>query len=333
MRAMAYSSLVQCEKCGYENFPQHRFCGMCGAGLRLPGPDRSRPIAGSQPTAPARQDAGPPVSGPSFLGLGSEPTAREGASYLLEDDRGSRHRGRYLALILLIAAIAVAAWHRRQDLAALAAMWSNRQSSLASQVAPVIPADTNTHADQARTGDSNTTTPSPTSNGSTSTSTPADVVSAGVIPTESSVPAPAQSSQPSRSEGQAPAGLDESRHVQPETATTQPTAKAASPAAAFGRMETEGEKYLYGAGVPQNCARAESSLLMAAQHSDARAQSVLATMYATGHCVSRDLPLSYLWFSRASHQDPSNARIEQDLRIVWSQMTADERQLALRSEP
>jgi len=330
---MARSSLVQCERCGYENFPQHSFCGMCGAGLRPPGPDSSRPIAGNRPTAPARQDAEPPVSGPSFLGLGSEPTAREGASYLLEDDRGSGHRGRYLVLILLIAAISAAAWHRHQDLAALAAMWSHRQSSAASQAAPAVPASTNTQVEQLRTGDLTTTTPSPTSKAPTSTSSAAVLASAGVIPTEGSTPAPMQSSQPERSERQASAGPDESSLAQPTTAATRPTVMAASSETADHSLEAEGERYLYGTGVPQNCARAQSSLLTAAQHSDAKAQSMLGTMYATGHCVSRDLPLSYLWFSRAFHQDPSNARVEQDLRIVWNQMTSDERQMALRSGP
>jgi len=338
MRAMAYSSLVQCEKCGYENFPQHRFCGMCGAGLRLPGAVGARPIAGQKPSS-ARQEATRPVSGPSFLGLGDERLGdergqRKGASYLLvEDDRASRHRGRYLALILLIAAIVVAAWHRREGLAGLAAMWSDGQPSSISKAAPAMPVNGDTQADQPRTGDLTTTTQPLTSSAPTSQSSSADVASAGVIPADGSVPALAQSSQANRSEGQAPAGLGESLGMQPTTATTEPTSKGASPQPAFGRMETEGEKYLYGAGVPQNCAQAQSSLLTAAQHSDAKAQSVLGTMYATGHCVSRDLPLAYLWFSRASHLDPRDERIEQDLRVVWSQMTADERQLALHSGP
>ena len=89
---------------------------------------------------------------------------------------------------------------------------------------------------------------------------------------------------------------------------------------------------MYGNGVPQNCARAQKNLLAAAARSNAKAQSVLGTMYATGHCATRDLPAAYHWFARALHQDPSNARIEEDLKVLWGQMTPEERQAALQGE-
>ena len=97
-------------------------------------------------------------------------------------------------------------------------------------------------------------------------------------------------------------------------------------------LEIQGEKYLYGSGVPANCGLAQKSLLAAAERSNTKAQSVLGTMYATGHCASRDLPLAYRWFARALHQDPNNTRIQDDLKVLWSQMSADERQLALKAE-
>ncbi len=97
-------------------------------------------------------------------------------------------------------------------------------------------------------------------------------------------------------------------------------------------IEAEGERYLYGNGVPENCGRARKSLLAAAQRSNAKAQNVLGTMYATGHCATRDLPTAYRWFSRSLHKDPGNTRIEQDLKVLWSQMTPEEQKLALRSE-
>jgi TPR repeat protein len=107
---------------------------------------------------------------------------------------------------------------------------------------------------------------------------------------------------------------------------------AAAPAAQASDLEAEGEKYLYGNGVPENCTRARTNLLAAAQHSNAQAQNVLGTMYATGHCATRDLPTAYRWFSRSLRKDPSNTRIEQDLKVLWNQMTPEERQLALRDE-
>jgi TPR repeat protein len=97
-------------------------------------------------------------------------------------------------------------------------------------------------------------------------------------------------------------------------------------------LVTEGEKYLYGNGVPENCARARKDLLAAAEHSNARAQSVLGTMYATGHCATRDLPFSVRWPQCALHKDPTNTRIEQKCEILWGQMSTTERQIAQSKE-
>jgi TPR repeat protein len=54
-------------------------------------------------------------------------------------------------------------------------------------------------------------------------------------------------------------------------------------------------------------------------------------MYATGHCVGRDLPTAYRWFARALHQEPQNSRISADLQVLWRQMTPQEKQLATSS--
>jgi len=52
-------------------------------------------------------------------------------------------------------------------------------------------------------------------------------------------------------------------------------------------------------------------------------------MYATGHCVDRNVISAYRWFAQALHNDRSNTRIEQDLRVLWSQMTPQEQQAAI----
>lgn len=109
------------------------------------------------------------------------------------------------------------------------------------------------------------------------------------------------------------------------------SAKEASSETTDDSLEEVGKKYLYGTGVPQDCARAQSSLLTAAENSNVKAESVLGAMYATGHCVIRDLPLSYRWFARALQQEPRNPRIEQDIAVIWHQMTPQEQQLAMHS--
>jgi hypothetical protein len=93
----------------------------------------------------------------------------------------------------------------------------------------------------------------------------------------------------------------------------------------------EGENYLYGRGVRADCALAQRNLLIGAQHSNAKAQTLLGAMYATGHCVTRDLPSAYRWFAKALQGDPSNSRVQRDLEVLWKQMTPEERQIAIRS--
>ena len=92
----------------------------------------------------------------------------------------------------------------------------------------------------------------------------------------------------------------------------------------------KGEAYLYGRGAPENCDEAVRYLKAASAKSNAKARSAFGTMYATGHCVQRDLPTSYLWFALALRVDPNNQILEKDLNAVWNQMTPPERQMATR---
>jgi zinc-ribbon domain len=92
----------------------------------------------------------------------------------------------------------------------------------------------------------------------------------------------------------------------------------------------KGEAYLYGRGMPENCDEAVKYLKAASAKSNAKARSAFGTMYATGHCVARDLPTSYLWFAMALKVDPNNRILEKDLSAIWNQMTPPERQMAMR---
>ncbi len=112
-----------------------------------------------------------------------------------------------------------------------------------------------------------------------------------------------------------------------------PASKTPPPATDSGEaLFRRGEAYLYGRGGTEDCANAMKYLKMASDKQHAKARSALGTMYATGHCVSRDLPSSYRWFALALRADPNNSILEKDLSAVWNQMTPPERQLATKSQ-
>jgi TPR repeat protein len=94
---------------------------------------------------------------------------------------------------------------------------------------------------------------------------------------------------------------------------------------------SDGQRYLYGTGVPENCTLARTKLMAAANQSNPRAQSTVATMYATGHCLPRNLPSAYHWFAQALHKERDNMRLQRDLEMLWNQMTPEEKQVALKS--
>ena len=95
----------------------------------------------------------------------------------------------------------------------------------------------------------------------------------------------------------------------------------------------KGEAYLYGRGGPESCSQAIRYLKSASDKSSSKARSTFGTMYATGHCVPRDLPTSYRWFAMALQADPNNSILEKDLSAIWNQMTPPERQLATKLKP
>jgi hypothetical protein len=356
---MPVSMLVKCEKCGYENFPQHRFCGMCAAELRLPGPGGTqaapaplRPVAASTVTPPrvavaapkAREVVPQSVSGPSFLGLANEPAENRNVSYLLEEEPGPSHTGRNLVLLIVLAGGIAAGWHWRVNLVSLVSKFSSNAAG-------------NTQANSSAPAGSDSTSPTTPATGTNATTpvgnqgavadtqapaaqgqTPPPVTPAAGTADSAQSPEADQSQPNAQSHAGDSAGA--AKNDESDETASQPAPKSRkgraqptpTPISRADDLEAEGEKYLYGNGVPENCTRARTSLLAAAQHSNAQAQNVLGTMYATGHCATRDLPTAYRWFSRSLRKDPNNTRIEQDLKVLWGQMTPEERQLALRDQ-
>ena len=363
---------LRCEQCGHENDSRYRFCGMCGAKLPLSSRETAAPRtdpADSKP--PAKPVSGPsflgladdPSDPVSYL-LEEEPSTGRWGRYLVLAVfiAGTTVAGWYWRQDLRSLASrfsggppATPSQETTNLTPAPAAASSSETSASPSATPSVVPPRGTGASNQAGpAGALSTTQPeAPASNQApTRIASTLDSVAASTPSpaTESpqTQPAPPQaaavpsdSSQPADSNSNDEASTQNSEVSRQETLTAKPRAavkaskssgEQAPPSSESDALETQGEKYLYGNGVAANCALAQKSLLAAAERSSTRAQSVLGTMYATGHCATRDLPLAYRWFARALRQDPSNTRIEQDLKVLWGQMSQDERQLALRTE-
>lgn len=317
---MKYSMLVKCAKCGYENFPQHRFCGMCAAELPFPTAPPAQAARAAQPAPPRL------ASPPSPVKFEKEPTARN-LSYLLEDEPPPSHSARYVWLLVVLVVGAAAAWHWREDLSSVVNRISGGAATGIQQPSAPAPAASSSPTDG----------PAATASTDVPAEKPATPPDAPSSPPQAQTPVPSPNDQPVPSSaapsGDVQTGTPSAVAEQPPATagSSAPTRTSRAPASpTIDEIEAEGEKYLYGNGGPENCARARKNLLAAAQHSNAKAQSVLGTMYATGHCATRDLPTAYRWFGRSLRQDPGNSRIEQDLKVLWNQMTPEERQIALR---
>lgn len=320
---------TRCHQCGYENGPNYRFCGMCGAPLESAAPAKVPAGAPAGETKPA------PVSGPSFLGLAEEPR-RDDLEYLLEDDEPrSSHWRLYLALGILVVA-GMLLWARWRQ---YGYPWTTQSTASATAGTP---------SDQAQKPE--TIPPAPVLDGAAAprrqppalAPSIAEVAPAaspnGASPGANPPATKTQGGSAATAGGQETGTASSSRTETPPptpapkaTPKATPAAPSAPAVSADDRLVSEGEKYLYGNGVAADCDRATKNLNMAAMHSNARAQSLLGAMYATGHCASRDLPTAYRWFAKALHNDPTNVRLESDLQMVWNQMTPGERSLATRA--
>jgi hypothetical protein len=356
---------VRCTHCGYDNSPEYRFCGMCGASLAHP--PAAEPVPAKEARPAPRKDNGhtEPVHGPSFLGLAEDPKVE--FHYLYEDEQPKSRAGLILLLFIALGAAGYAGWQWKHNGFPFNRMGGGGQQASASpsEVAPASNSDQQTHIDKPMTGAGDVLPTQPDQNAQNQTPgkpTETDIPPANGAAPQNSAATPNQAPQPNaaatpgkndksadkqnaaspdenateEANATPPPGVAKASKVAKEPARTRepkPTPSRVAGAAAAGSspdadLELAGEKFLYGNGVPQNCARAESSLRTAAMHGNSKAETVLGTMYATGHCVGRDLPSAYRWFARALHEEPQNSRISADLQVLWRQMTPQEKQLA-----
>jgi hypothetical protein len=281
---------IRCRQCGSNNNSGNTLCLTCGCDLLEP----RVPLAAL--AMPSEQPTIPPSGESSIVSPTAEPT--DAVTYVLQDE--TSHARRYLVIALIGLTLAVVGWQLR-DLRTLASRFLK-----------------NSAASQSRVGNS---TQADVSFPSELQATQSGQAEPSELTSKRGQSAPGETSDGSPSQGRSV--------IAPRSSKVQ---IQSVPAGTRDRdtSEAEGEKYLYGDGVPADCDRAQQNLLAAAEHSSAKAESTLGTMYATGHCTFRDLPLAYRWFGRAQRQNPRNRIIEEDMRVLWDQMSPEEKQLAKR---
>jgi hypothetical protein len=306
---------LRCAECGYDkNAADYTFCGRCGATLHRSTSRVPRPasVAGADTL----------LSGPSFLGLAGPSTGADDSRVKESAPEPGPWRARLALMSLLATGLIFLLRHEGNSWRGL---WDRR------------------HELESSTG------PIPSSNSSTETSAPVKNQNADVAQPPS-LPAHGSGSVPGLAPPASTMSLDADNR-KPDSAAPMPEPvekpQQVSVRPPFHREQlrgsvvntkqdelvTEGERYLYGNGVPQNCDRARTNLFVAAGQSNAEAQAALGAMFATGHCVVRDLPAAYRWFARAERKQSHNPRIEGDLRLLWKEMTLEEQNTAVRSTP
>ena len=324
-----------CPNCREDNPPTFRFCGMCGTSLAAPRPtgapvpELRRPPVAESVTKPVNRQV-PPIAGPSMLGL-NQPAANRpsmdslrepsfsGLDSFFEPDQPKTGRWRILLMAVLLVALGGAGWWTYTNYLGVA---ESRKPETATPSAGEVPAGQPA---------SKEASPTPDTGSSQAPVPPAAVPENHAEPTSAAPDATRRTvaraaKQSAEAKPVSPAKREPSRTLPKASPLPAPAAAADTGDAAFRK----GEAYLYGRGAPENCDEAVKYLKAASAKSNAKARSAFGTMYATGHCVPRDLPTSYSWFALALRADPNNQILEKDLSAVWNQMTPPERQMATR---
>jgi hypothetical protein len=312
-----------------------------------------RKSASVETAAPPRQAApSTTIAGPSLLGLDTvseRQTASDaaldslrdrsfsGLDHFYEPEERSVGGRQVLLLLVLLAALGAAGWWTYKNYLGVV---SHPAKAAATSLASEPPAENSTTKSDSSAPlpvEPSSATPAPTTVPAESAAQPSTPPPA-VAPVLVEKPKPPAT--PSKKEEIVTASRTTPSPV-PKPAPTRTRAEAAvqkqpAPAATEDSGDTayrKAEALLYGRGVSANCDEAVKYLKDASAKQNAKARSMFGTMYATGHCVPRDLPTSYSWFALALHVDPNNQVLEKDLTAVWNQMTPPERQIATKMKP
>ncbi len=333
--------------------------------MEAPAPRVPARAQSSHAAEPERRE--PPTPAPAYTGgifNLNAPADRPSRNldYLLEDDEPRSHKGLVIGIVALalVAGLGYLRWRNGGlpflNLAKLASKTPTQTAEPAPTPAPAEqtpapaestappnsepappannPAITLAPAPGAPASNAATPSPAPAEHPATE-SKAADAPAQTTAPTdEATTPAAAAADQPAPSQpggSPAPSAIPpaEAASPAPRAAKPKPSPKASSATKPEDTVAM-GERYLYGRGVPQDCSRGLRYVKPAADQANPKAMITMGALYATGHCLSRDLPTAYRFFALALRKDPENGPLKQNAQMVWAQMTDAERQQAIR---
>ena len=256
------------------------------------------------------------ISGPSFLGLNSQPEGE--GEYLLEDE-SSGHGLRKFVLLVIIAAI----------LGLIFVQWRSsfkaNPKPAPTKAEPATPQGSNKPAPPGN-GDQpskDASAGSPNDSGASAN----DIKSQAEAPIASPAPSPSATSSESSSDAadKKPPESDGKPGAADAKAPEDARLTDYKPSAALVRAQ----QYLQGrGGVQQNCEQGMLYLHAAAEKNDPGAAIQMAALYSSGHCVKQDRVMAYRWFNSAHELEPANIWIQKNMDQLWAQMSSQERRLA-----
>lgn len=262
------------------------------------------------------------ISGPSFLGLNSQPDNNGEVEYLLEDEPTGGGLRKLLLLVILAAIIGLVFVQWRSSFKA------NPKPSAPTKSDPSTPSTApqgnNQPADPA--GPSSLESPKVAATGMSA-------ITSGMA---SELKAP-------RAE---PTALETTSHAPATPGTEEDASIPKSPTADKALPDSDGkearipdykpsaalvraQQYIRGtSGVAQNCEQGLLYLKAATDKSDPGADIQMAALYSSGICVKQDRVMAYRWFNSAHELQPANVWIQRNMDQLWAQMSTQERRLA-----
>ena len=272
------------------------------------------------------------LSGPSFLGLGS--------NYAEEEPRRGWRAFAFLLAVAVIAGLIGLQWHRNgwQMPEAAGPAWQKIKAYFAGQQnngpntgATVTPA--------ANTPPPADATPAPGKAG--------DITSDGKMPPNVNAASPSNATTPvaptTKDQATSPQNNDDTANDNPSQPANPPQKisatrpqnplrkQNAAPEETASQSDWEAPVALadnYINAKPQDCNRALQILNYAAEHGNPRAGVKLGGLYTAGVCVPQDNVMAYAWLTRALKLDPNNHRVQAARMVVWNQMSSEEQHRA-----